>query len=101
MKIVKVVVFKDDKECSLFSDQVFESLKNIEPDKEFCGIWGEIQYNSEEVINSISSCVNHFIQSQKNEIIFGCCEKDYNDIMAKLNISGCSIKKLDHTFNTI
>ena len=50
---------------------------------------------------SISSCVNHFIESDKDkkEIIFGCCEKDYNDIMAKLNISGCSIKKIDHKFN--
>ncbi len=95
MKIVKVILFKDDKEFSQFSSAVCENMQSIGSEKEFCGIWGEIQSNENEVMRSISATVNHFIESDKKEIIFGCCDKDCNDILARLNLMSCNIVKVE------
>ena len=94
MKIVRVIIFKNDKEFSQFSSAVCEKMQTIDSDKEFCGIWSEIQSDESEVLNSISATVNYFIESDKKEIIFGCCEKDYNNILTKLNLVNCNIDKI-------
>ena len=96
MKLIKIIIFKDDKEYSQFSSKVCEKMKSIDTDKEFCGIWGEIENNSTEVINSISTTINYFVASDKKEIIFGCCEKDYNNILIKLNVEHCDIQKINY-----
>ena len=95
MKSVKIIIFKDDKEFSRFSSAVCDKMQAIDSDKEFCGIWGEIQSNESEVLNSISATVNYFIESDKKEIIFGCCEKDYNNILTKLNFADFNVVKID------
>lgn len=95
MKLLKIIIFKDDKEFSQFASAVCEKMQSIAPDKEFCGVWGEIENNENEVLNSISATVDHFIESNKKEIIFGCCKKDYNDILAKINSVNCNVVKID------
>ena len=95
MKLVRIIIFKDDKEFSQFSSAVCDKMQAIDSDKEFCGIWGEIQSNESEVLNSISATVNYFIESDKKEIIFGCCEKDYNNILTILNLEDCNVNKID------
>ena len=95
MKTVKVMLFKDDKEFSQFSSAVCDKMQAIDSDKEFCGIWGEIQSNENEVLRSISATVNYFIESDKKEIIFGCCEKDYNDILARLALKSCNVVNVE------
>ena len=94
MKTVKIILFKDDKAFSQIANAVCEKMQNIDSDKEFCGTWGEIQYNESEVLSSISATVNYFIESDKKEIIFGCCEKDYNNILTKINLVDCNIVKI-------
>jgi hypothetical protein len=95
MKLVRIIIFKDDKEFSQFASVVCEKMQTLDSDKEFCGIWGEIQSNEGEVLNSMSATVNYFIESDKKEIIFGCCEKDYNNILTKLNLEDCNVNKID------
>ena len=94
MKSVKIIIFNDDKEFSQLSSAVCDKMQAIDSDKEFCGIWGEIQSNESEVLNSISATVNYFIESDKKEIIFGCCEKDYNNILTKLNFADFNVVKI-------
>ena len=57
------------------------------------GTWGEILFNSEECISSISGCINHFINnSNKTEIIFGISNKDYDCVISKINTEKCVIE---------
>lgn len=57
------------------------------------GTWGEILFNSEECIASISGCINHFINnSNKTEIIFGISNKDYDCVISKINTEKCVIE---------
>ena len=87
MKKLTVILFKNDLEFKEYSDQVFEKFADLPLDKEFCGTWGEILFNNQECISSISGCVNHFINnSNKKEIIFGISNKDCNCVISKINI---------------
>ena len=93
MKKLTVILFENDLEFKEYSDQVCEKFADLPAEKEFCGIWGEILFNSEECISSISGCVNHFINTaDKTEIIFGIGNKDYDSVISKNNIENCVIK---------
>ena len=77
MKKLTVILFENDLEYKEYSNRVCEKFANLSAEKEFCGTWSEILFNNEECIASISGCINHFINNtDKAEIIFGCCEKD-------------------------
>ena len=93
MKKVTVILFENDLEFKEYFDQVCEKFADLPAEKEFCGIWGEILFNSEECISSISGCVNHFINTaDKSEIIFGIGNKDYDSVISKINTENCVIE---------
>ena len=95
MKKLTVLVFENEKKYNLLSNRVCQKFSKSDENKEFCGLWGEIQNNANEVIMSISATINHFIDSNKQEIIFGCCEKDYGKIIEKIDLSSCIVDKVD------
>ena len=93
MKKLTVVIFENDLEYKEYSNRVCEKFADLPAEKEFCGIWGEILFNNEECISSISNCVNHFINnSDKTEIIFGISNKDYNCVISEINTKKCTIE---------
>ena len=95
MKKLTVILFENDLEFKEYSDKVCEKFANLSAEKEFCGNWGEILFNNEECISSISGCVNHFINTaDKTEIIFGVCNKDYDSVISKINTENCIIEKV-------
>ena len=92
MKKLTVILFENEAESDKYSDLVCEKLSDLPDDKEFCGIWGEIKFNADEVLSAISTAVNHFVNdTEKEEIIFGCCKKDYDDIISRINTQNCSV----------
>ena len=93
MKKLIIILFENDLEFKEYSNRVCERFANLPAEKEFCGIWGEILFNNEECISSISGCVNHFINnSNKTEIIFGISNKDYDCVISKINTENCVIE---------
>ena len=93
MKKLTVIIFENDLEFREYSDRICEKFADLPRDKEFCGIWGEILFNNEENISSISGCVNHFINAiDKTEIIFGISNKDYDCVISKINTENCVIE---------
>ena len=92
MKNLTVVLFENALENKKYFNRVCEKFTNLSTEKEFCGIWGEILFNDDECLSAISATVNHFINdTEKTEIIFGCCKKDYNAILAKIHVENCSV----------
>jgi len=90
MKLLTVILFKDSVSFSALSGKVREKL-SLTKDNEFPGCW-DINYNREETIGLISATINHLIESsEKNEIVFGCCMKDYDDIISRINTAECEI----------
>ncbi|MBE6680263.1 MAG: hypothetical protein E7598_07075 [Ruminococcaceae bacterium] len=95
MKKITVVIFTDGTESKKYANQVCERFSKLSPEKEFCGIWGEIELNVEEVLCAIANTINHFIgNTNKTEIIFCCCKKDYNSIISKINTENCVVETL-------
>lgn len=95
MKKLFVILFKGESENEKYSDTVCVQLSrsNLSADQEFCGIWGEIQFNNEECLAAIASTVNYFLNSDdKEEIYFGCSKKDYNDIISRIDTHKCETK---------
>ena len=75
-------------------DIVFNRMENRTPYQEFLGFWGDIEFNKEECLNAISATVNHFIDSDKEEIYFGIDEKDFDEIISRINTQNCEIIKI-------
>lgn len=96
MKKLNVIVFSDENEYGKYANYVCGKLSDLPESKEFCGVWGEIRFNNQENIFAISSAVNHFLASGKEEIFFGCCIKDYDDILAKIRTQNCEVVKLSY-----
>lgn len=93
MKKITVAIFENDFEFKEYSNLVCEKFANLPADKEFCGIWGEILFNHSEVISAICTTINHFVDNtDKTEIIFGCCKKDYDAITTEIHIGNCVIE---------
>ena len=94
MKKLNVIVFAGENRKNLIHiNRVCETLSDLPENQVFCGIWGEIQGNGREVISAISTAVNHFIASDKEEIFFGCCARDYEKILAAINTQDCEVVK--------
>ena len=93
MKKLIIVLFDNDLEFKEYSNQVCEKFANLSAEKGFCGIWGEILFNNEDCISSVSGCVNHFVNNtDKTEIIFGISSKDYDNIISKICTENCVIE---------
>ena len=47
MKKLNVILFKNESENEKYSDAICQKLSfsNLSSEQEFCGIWGEIQFN--------------------------------------------------------
>ena len=93
MKKLNVILFKNESENEKYSDAICQKLfsSNLPADQKFCGIWGEIQFNKEECLKVISSTVNFALSSDKNDIYFGCSQKDYEDIISLIKCDNCEI----------
>ena len=93
MKKLNVILFKNESENEKYSDAICQKLSSLKfsADQEFCGIWGEIQFNKEECLKAISSTVNFALSSDKNDIYFGCSQKDYEDIISLINCDNCEV----------
>ena len=90
MKLLTVIIFKNSDAFDVLNGKVCEKL-SFEHNKAFPGCW-DIVDNRENVINMISETINYFIDtSEKEAIVFGCCMKDYNDIMRRINTEKCEI----------
>lgn len=95
MKRIIAVIFKDGIESKKYANQVCEKFSKLSAEKEFCGIWGEIEFNAEEVLLAIANTINHSIENaNKTEIIFGCCKKDYNSIISRISTDNCVVETL-------
>lgn len=99
MKKLNVILFKNESEKEKYSDVICKKLSssNLSSNQEFCGIWGEIQFNKEKCLKAISSTVNFALCSDKNDIYFGCTEKDYNDIIMLIDREKCEVSILSCT----
>lgn len=73
---------------------VCEKMVNAKPSQEFLGFWGKIGFNAEECLNAISVAVNHFINSDKEEIYFGVDENDLDELLLRINTENCEIIKI-------
>ena len=52
-------------------------------------------FNNAEVLSAISGSVNRFLNSsEKTEIIFGYCKRDYNDIIKKIDTENCEVQTI-------
>ena len=96
MKKLNVILFKNESENEKYSDDICQKLSssNLPADQKFCGIWGEIQFNKEECLKAISSAVNFALSSDKNDIYFGCSQKDYADIVSFIDCDNCEVNIL-------
>lgn len=94
LKILNIIVFDNAAECEKHSNQVCERLADLPTGKFFCGIWGEIEFNKNDVLAAISITVNHIINSDVKDIFFGCCKKDYTDIVSGVDTQKCTVNIL-------
>lgn len=96
MKKLDVILFKNKSEEERFSSAICEKLsrENLSAEQEFCGIWGEIEFNREECLKTISATINYFLRSDKTEVYFGCSEKDKDDIIALVDKDNCKVNLL-------
>lgn len=95
MKNLTIVVFENDLVVEKHYDEAFGKYGKSSTEKEVLGVWGEISFNAEKVLTTILNTVNYFINdTDKTEIVFGCCKKDYDDIISKINVDKCVVKTL-------
>ena len=95
MKNLTVVIFENDLALEKQYDEAFGRFGKSSTEKEILGVWGEILSNADKVLSTISDTVNYFINdTDKTEIVYGCCRKDYDDIIAKIDVEKCIVKML-------
>lgn len=95
LKYLTVILFESDLEFGKVSDKIIEKFSGLSKEKVLLGVWGKILFNNEEVLSAISGSVNRFLNDvEKTEIIFGCCEKDYSDIITKINTCNCEVRTM-------
>lgn len=95
MKNLTIVIFENDLAVQKYYDEAFGKYGKSSMEKEVLGAWGEILSNADDVLSTISDTVNYFINdTDKAEIVFGCCRKDYDDIIAKIDAEKCIVKTL-------
>ena len=89
----KLIIF-----LSFTSDEIHfvcEKMANKSPCREFLGFWSKIESNNEECLNAISYAVNHFLDSDKEEICFGVDKKDLDELLLRINTDNCEIIKIN------
>ena len=90
MKLLTVIIFKDSDAFDALNGKVCDKLSS-EKERKFCGCW-DIKFNREECITMIDATVNQFLESTDNgDVVFGCCMKDYDDIMKHITTDNCEI----------
>lgn len=93
MKKLNAIVFTDETEFSEHADRITAKLSDLPGKQTYLGCWGEICSNDSAVIAAVSGAVNHFLASDKEEIFFGCCAKDYQQILAAIDARDCEVVK--------
>lgn len=93
MKKLNMIVFADETECNEHADRITAKLSDLPENQVYLGCWGEIRSNDREVVAAVSGAVNHFLASDKEEIFFGCCAKDYQAILAAIHTQDCEVTK--------
>ena len=64
---------------------VGERMKNHSPSQEYLGFWsGTLPGYEEKISDHISSTVNYFLNTDKEEIYFGCDKADLDRILSKI-----------------
>ena len=64
---------------------IAQNQKNQAPNQQYLGFWSDVQPGREEtMIDHIAMTVNYFIDSDKEEIFFGCDEKELDGILSKI-----------------
>ncbi|MCH5183108.1 MAG: hypothetical protein J1E00_02950 [Oscillospiraceae bacterium] len=94
MKKLNAIVFTDETEFSEHADRITTKLSGLPGNQTYLGCWGEIRSNDPSaVISAVSGAVYHFLASDKDEIFFGCCAKDYQQILAAIDARDCEVVK--------
>ena len=94
MKKLNAIVFADESEFNEHADRIATTLSGLPEYAIYLGSWGEIRFNGPAVLSAISTAVNHFFASDKEEIFFGCCAKDYPEILAAIGEQTCEVATL-------
>ena len=77
-------------------DFICEKMASTLPSQKFLGFWGKIGFNKEECVKAISSAVNYFLETDKEEIHFGVDEADLSDVLESVNTQNVDIIKIYH-----
>ena len=75
---------------------ICEKMASKLPSQTFLGFWGKIGFNKEECVKAISSAVNYFLETDKEEIYFGVDEADLSDVLESVNTENVDIIKIYH-----
>ena len=68
-------------------DCVSEKWKNRTSNQEYLGFWSDVKPSEKETIsNHIASTVNYFLDTNREEIYFGCDETELDIILSKIKI---------------
>ena len=74
-------------------DIVSEKLKNRTSKQEYLGFWYDIDPSKKErIVNHIASTANYFLDTNREEIYFGCDETELDDVLSKIKTEDFEIK---------
>lgn len=74
-------------------DFVAKKMKNRTPKQEYLGFWSNVESSEKEKIsNHIASTVNYFLDTNREEIYFGCDETELDVILSKIKTEAFEIK---------
>lgn len=73
-------------------DIVSEKLKNRTSKQEYLGFWYDIDPSKKErIVNHIASTANYFLDTNREEIYFGCDETELDDVLSKIKTEAFEI----------
>ncbi len=92
MKRMTVILFQDAFEYESYASDICDRFSKLPEECEFLGAWC-VEYNQEEAYSAISGVANHFIENtDKTEIILGISNKDYDNVIHKINTENCVVE---------
>lgn len=66
-------------------DFVSKKLENRTSKQEYLGFWSDVEPSEKEnIVNHIASTVNYFLDTNREEIYFGCDETELDDVLSKI-----------------
>jgi hypothetical protein len=78
-------------------DLVSEKLKNRTSKQEYLGFWSGVEPSKKEkIVNHIASTVNYFLDTNREDIYFGCNETELDDVLSKIKTEAFEVKIIDH-----